>query len=274
MPNGRSEKPSALTQAVTLDVLALLDGPPDAGRLEQALRHLAKWRARLIQNTLTARNGCNVLSGPFKGLIYDTPATEGAGVARLIGCYEASLAPVFEQIIAGAYPLVVDVGCAEGYYAVGLARRMPDTRIMACDSNPEARAACAALARRNGVDGRVTIHGTLDHADLAVCADQRTLILCDIEGAEAVLLDPERAPALIHADILVEVHECFTPGLTDEMTQRFAPTHRVQRIGRSADTAALPDWMEQLSDLDRLLCLWEWRMGPTPWLWMQARDPR
>jgi len=24
--------------------------------------------------------------------------------------------------------------------------------------------------------------------------------------------------------------------------------------------------------MDRLMALWEWRIGPTPWLWMQARD--
>jgi hypothetical protein len=33
----------------------------------------------------------------------------------------------------------------------------------------------------------------------------------------------------------------------------------------------LPEWMEGLSDMDRLLALWEWRTGPTPWLWMQRR---
>jgi hypothetical protein len=29
--------------------------------------------------------------------------------------------------------------------------------------------------------------------------------------------------------------------------------------------------MQELSDLDRLLALWEWRSGPTPWLWMEAQ---
>ena len=48
-------------------------------------------------------------------------------------------------------------------------------------------------------------------------------------------------------------------------------THAGQRIGRRIEPAGLPDWMEELGDLDRLLALWEWRAGPTPWLWMVRR---
>ena len=51
---------------------------------------------------------------------------------------------------------------------------------------------------------------------------------------------------------------------------RFKASHHITRIGRQID-ARLPDWMEELSDLDRLIALWEWRSGPTPWLWMQAK---
>ncbi len=262
--------PSDLTKAVHRDVLAMLDGLPDAKKLENALRHLSKWRAALLENTLATREGRQVLSGPFKGMNYDIRATEGAAPARLIGCYEASLTPIFEQIIARAYPVIMDIGCAEGYYAVGLARQMPQTTMMAFDTNPKAQEACARLAAINGVADRITIGGTVGHDDFARCRDADTLILCDIEGAENALLDPDKAPDLKHADILVEVHDCFNPGLSERIAKRFERSHAVTLIGRSVDTGALPDWMEELSDLDRLLALWEWRIGPTPWLWMQA----
>jgi hypothetical protein len=29
--------------------------------------------------------------------------------------------------------------------------------------------------------------------------------------------------------------------------------------------------MDTLSDFDRLIALWEWRIGPTPWLWMTRK---
>ena len=106
---------------------------------------------------------------------------------------------------------------------------------------------------------------------LALGAAAPTFLLCDIEGAEDSLLDPASAPALTEADILVEVHEALRPGLLATLTQRFAPTHRVTRIDRALRPDLLPDWSEALSDLDRLLLLWEWRATPTPWLWMERR---
>ena len=262
--------PSALTQSATETLRRIAAAAPDPANLAAALRHLAKWRAELVGNTILERSGPVVLSGPFKGMDYAIRASEGSRSARLLGVYEASLAPVIETIIARAYPLVIDVGSAEGYYAIGLARRMPGTRIMARDANPRAQALCHALAARNSVADRVEIGGVMTHADFAICTRQKTLILCDIEGAEADLLDPAEAPGLLTADILVECHDVMQPGLTAALAARFSASHHVTRIDREIN-ATLPVWMEDLSDLDRLIALWEWRGGPTPWLWMQAK---
>lgn len=256
------------TRAVTEAVLRILQGEPDPARLEMALRQLAKWRAELIANTLAQRSGTQILSGPFKGMDYCIRASEGSRPARMIGAYEASLAPVIEEIVKTGYGLVIDVGSAEGYYAVGLARRMPNAVIWARDENPKAQALCQALAQANGVAGRVRVGGVMQHEDFAVCAHQDTLVLCDIEGAEVELLDPLRAKGLLGADILVETHDTFVPGLAEVIAARFRATHHVRLIGRHLDDAGLPAWMEELSDMDRLLALWEWRSGPTPWLWM------
>ncbi|MFC3179582.1 hypothetical protein [Cypionkella sinensis] len=259
---------SPLTISATAALQRLLDGPPDVARLEQAFRHLAKWRSELISNTLAERSGTKVLSGPFKGMDYPVRASEGSRSARLLGAYEAGLAPVIEEIVTRAYPVVIDVGSAEGYYAVGLARRLPKARVLARDANPRAQALCAALAAANGVADRVEIGGLMGHADFDLCSGQKTLVVCDIEGAEAELLDPVRAPGLRAADILVEAHDCMHHGLSHMLVERFKATHRIRVIGRHLDDSGLPDWMEALSDLDRLVALWEWRSGPTPWLWM------
>ena len=262
---------SPLTRAATEALHRITSGEPDGAKLAAALRHLAKWRAELVANTISGRIGTVVSAGPFQGMDYAVRAAEGSRSARLLGVYEASLAPVIEEIVSRDYPLVVDVGSAEGYYAVGLARRMPNARVLARDDNPKARDLCRALAERNGVADRVEVGGRMDHADFALCLTARTVVICDIEGAEAVLLDPARAPGLLHADILVECHDVIQPGLTTLLTDRFQTSHNVQRLDRSLDASTLPDWMEEWTDLDRLLALWEWRGGPTPWLWMTCK---
>lgn len=260
-----------MTKAVTRRLAELTAGEPTMGSLNMALRHLAKWRAQVLENTLVKRSGEVVLSGPFKGLRYAVRASEGSRNARLIGCYEASLHPVIEAIVARGYGLVIDIGSAEGYYATGLALRMPQARVMARDVDPKAREACAAMVAANGLSGRVEIGGEFTHADFALCAGQRTVVFCDIEGAEGELLDPVAAPDLLHADVLVEVHEGMRPGLVALLTERFAPTHVLERIERRLDDSGLPEWTRELGDLDRMLLMWEWRSTPTPWLWMKRR---
>lgn len=266
-----TNSPSPLTTATAEAVLATLNGPHSTEKLHRALRILAKWRSELLGNTLIGRSGTAVLSGPFKGMDYAVRASEGSRASRQIGCYEASLAPVIEAIIAKSPEIVVDIGSAEGYYAVGLARRLPEARVMARDASSKAQQLCAQLARANGVEKQVEIGGIFNHSDFALCNTAKTVVICDIEGAEDALLDPVAAPGLLNADILVECHDGMFPGLADRIRARFDKSHRVTRIDRKLDDSGMPDWMEELSDLDRLMALWEWRAGPTPWLWMEKR---
>ncbi len=249
-----------------------MEGPLDLNQMNNVLRLLAKWRSQLLLQAIVKRDGTIVQSGPFAGMDYPFAASEGAGASRLLGCYEASLAQIIEMIVTRPYRKVIDVGCAEGYYAVGLARRMPQAQIIARDANPAALKICAQLAQANGVANRITLGGLMQHQDFDICADHPTLVVCDIEGAEADLLDPARAMGLRHADILVETHDCIAPGLSRLISDRFGATHNITCIDRALSPDALPAWTHHLSDMDRLLMLWEWRTGPTPWLWMTRKD--
>lgn len=266
-----SETSDPLTRHITEELRRLTAQPADPKILVHALRLLAKWRCALLETHAEGRGMRALVSGPFEEMLYPERASEGARLPRMMGHYEASLAPVVEEIVARAYPLVIDIGAAEGYYAVGLARRMPGSRIMARDGDPVSHERCRRLADANGVGARVEIGGIMTPADFAICRAQDTVVICDIEGAEADLLDPERAPDLLHTDILVEVHEGMRPGTLQLLRTRFAPTHNLLRIDRQLDDTALPDWAHGLSDMDRLLLLWEWRSSPTPWLWMTRR---
>jgi protein-L-isoaspartate O-methyltransferase len=41
------------------------------------------------------------------------------------------LQPYIQQAMGAAYETVLNIGCAEGYYAVGMARQMPASRVLA-----------------------------------------------------------------------------------------------------------------------------------------------
>lgn len=249
----------------------IIGDEPTAHRLNMALRHLAKWRAHVLENALVERSGIHVLSGPFKGMAYPVRASESSRNPRLIGSYEACLAPVIEEIAAGGYKTVIDVGCAEGYYAVGLARRLPKATVIARDTDPRAIESCRAMAEANGVADRVVLGGEVDAAGIGALVKGKTVIVCDTEGAEEFLLDPDAAPKLLEADILVEVHEGMKAGRLALMRARFGESHEITQIDRKLDDSGMPEWTKGLGDMDRLLLMWEWRSTPTPWLWMRRK---
>jgi ribosomal protein L11 methylase PrmA len=109
---------------------------------------------------------------------YGVPASEGGGAPRLMGIYEASLSP----IIASAPDLIIDIGSAEGYYAVGLARRLHHATFWARDADAHARQKCRDLAGLNGVADRVEVGGKMTHADFDICLRHRSVVIRDIEG--------------------------------------------------------------------------------------------
>ena len=192
-------------------------------------KHIRHFEQRLGLPELTRnfieQHGRCVLSGPFANMVYVPQATGSALMPKLVGSYEAELHGTLEKIAATDYLTIIDVGCAEGYYAIGLAMRLPNARIYAFDIDPEARELCTAMARLNGVEKRVTVSGKCGPDDLNRLLTEKSLIVCDCEGFESELLRPDLVPAMAQADILVELHDHVQPGLTPLLLSRFQETH-------------------------------------------------
>jgi hypothetical protein len=148
---------------------------------------------------------------------------------------------------------------------------MPKTRVYAYDTNAAAHPVCQSLAERNGVTERVIIGGAFRGEDFARFAGQRTLVVCDIEGGETALLDPERYPALNAMDVIVELHDSREATPSVLIPERFDATHTVTMVRHGGRAVDLPPLFETLGHLDQLLAVWEWRSGPTPWAVMLAR---
>jgi SAM-dependent methyltransferase len=252
---------------------AVPDKTSEQAQLNNALRLLSKWRSVLIQNTLLQQQGTKVMQGPLAGMDFLPQSAEGCHIAKLLGCYEQPLQPFIEQAIQASYPTILNIGCAEGYYAVGMARRMPSTQVLAFDLNPKAQEVCTALAQKNGVSDRIKVGALFKPEDFQAYANQKVLVLCDIEGAENDLLNPEAAPALKGMDLIVESHECLIPGITQKLIDRFKDSHHLTLVQDNGQRQLQdsPQWFNNLAHLDQLLATWEWRSGATPWLVMKAK---
>lgn len=79
---------------------------------------------RKIVSALTPE--LKVIKGPFEGMKYPSLRAAGSAlVPKLIGTYEIELTPYIMKIIEKNYSIILNIGSAEGYYAVGLALRSP-----------------------------------------------------------------------------------------------------------------------------------------------------
>ncbi|MGO4707256.1 50S ribosomal protein L11 methyltransferase [Microvirga sp. 2MCAF38] len=264
--------------ALTLAEQILSSSMNERQKLEQMLRALAKWRAQLIGSALVAREGTTVRGGPFDGLKYLPGGSEGGLAPKLLGVYETALQPFFAKAPQENYDAVLNVGCAEGFYAVGCARLLPQARILAWDIDPMARRLCAALARLNEVETRVHLREEFKAKAVDEVAAElgsslgrrpRGLLVMDCEGAEFDLLDPASAD-FGWLDIVVEVHPGRGRGVA-QIAGRFEATHAIEVKQANTVVPDLPDWLANLGHLDQLLAVWEWRAVPTPWLVMRAK---
>jgi hypothetical protein len=244
---------------------------PENQELNEVLRRLGRWRSRLLANTYVMRQGTIIAEGPFAGMDYLNDATEGALIPRLLGVYESELHPHLRAFADAGLDCVVDVGCAEGYYAVGLARMMPTVVVHAHDIDPLAREACAGLAAKNGVAERVIVGGEFPPDGFEAFAGRRVLVMVDAEGAEVDILQPALSPALAGMSLVVETHDLYRRGALATMIERFSPTHDIVRVDQQPKTFTMPGWLQELPHLDQLLAVWEWRASPTPWLVMTPK---
>lgn len=253
-----------------LRALTNAQGLSDDELLARSLRVCALWRSKLWANTLAATD-THVRGGPFEGMKYVVNSAEGALLPRLQGTYERELHPHIMALAEEGVERVVDIGCAEGYYAVGLARLMPQAIVHAHDIDETARRRCAILSRENGVAERVIVRGEFRGENFGQYANHKTLIFMDAEGYEDELLRPDLYAGLDEVALIVETHPMYKPGITDSLCERFDATHHIVRVEPKVLDATIDPMILGRSHLDLVLSTWEWRAGPTPWLVLRPR---
>jgi SAM-dependent methyltransferase len=198
-----------------------------------------------------------------------TNLVSGSHVPKLLGSYEQELHGVISEVIAETPPYIVDVGCGEGYYVIGLARRIPGTVAIGYDISESAQSACIRNASLNSVGSRVRVHGKCDHATLNELPLERSVLIVDCEGFELELLDPKMVPGLQKCRVLVELHEALAAGVTRELLDRFSSTHSIRLIDSQARDPREYALLKDLPPRHAAMAIDECRGGPMQWAWMK-----
>lgn len=213
-----------------------------------------------------------VLSGPFAGMRY-LPVASGSGLLpKIVGSYEMEIHSAIAASLRRAYRRVINIGCGEGYYAVGYARALPAATVFAFDPDVLARSRLRALARLNGVTDRIRVGVQCRPQHLGELSGKGCLVVCDCEGCERELLDPQISSSLRDSDILVEIHDFLDSTGSILLAQRFNCTHEILLFDVQPRSAYQAPNLDRLSAEQRNFALWEGRPARTKWGWMRARS--
>lgn len=232
---------------------------------------------RYIEDLVKRRTELVVRAGPFAGMRYLEQAYEGTLIPKLLGIYERELSPYVELACTLHISKIVNIGGGEGYYAIGMARRNPQARVVVFETESGRRSAIQRLAQLNLVGTRIDIRGECEPEGLAAELEgcESTLVICDVEGDEARLIDPEQVAGLRDAYVVVETHNFRAPAVAELLTARLERTHQIQRIWQTERSpnefpfsslylALIPRWY-------LLAAVTEWRPERMCWLWMVPR---
>jgi hypothetical protein len=253
---------------------------PDGIRAPLRALLMPHWHLSTLLVRTAARH--RVVAGPFHGMRIQLSGLSSRHLlGYILGSQELELREVIRRIIGRGYGTIVNVGAADGYYAVGLALRSSSSCVEAFEALGEFHPLIERSARLNGVSTRIALRGMCDANALRQSlqsAKTPALVLMDIEGGEVDLLDPRSIPQLQRTDILVETHDAFVAHATDTLIDRFWETHQVECYTAQARTLSdfpadfLPTfrrWFPRLAvDL-----MDERRPGIQRWLFLTAKRP-
>jgi hypothetical protein len=228
------------------------------------------YRVEHLASAIIDGIGAVVQSGPFRGMQLVPVQMGSLLMPKVLGTYESEISHLFADL--SAFDRVVDIGSAEGYYAVGCPFANPHLRSIAYDANVGAHAVCRQAAEKNGVSDRVEQRHYCSFDELASLATPGTLIVIDIDGGEVDLLCSQPAERLGQATIILEVHKAGSTTTEVDIVPHFSRTHDIEIFRQGAVDANRFGFLRQLSAFERYLTVWEGRQTEA-WLHMTPKRP-
>lgn len=231
------------------------------------LNRLIKERRDLILDYVYKECNGTVKYGPFTGMkiLPEYCWGDGDTGSKLLGLYEVELFEPIEECIAANPDLIINYGCAEGFYGLGMAMHLPNSKVVLFDIEQSA----LDVSRKNAIANNLTnveFSRECNHAYLESILSKASnpIILMDCEGAEDIVLDLKKIPSLAKTTVVVELHDCLLAGITERLINKFEKSHNLEGITQSTPNLHVEPILG-LSDLDKLILYNENRPSTMTW---------
>jgi hypothetical protein len=232
------------------------------------IRWLKENRVLEFAERFSDSHGSSVLHGPFVGMKYPAASILSRhSVPRLLGSYESELHEAIQTGLGYKYERIIDIGSAEGYYAVGFALK-GQAPVVAFEADPRELGLCKEMARANNVEDRLTARSLCSPEALsALTSGMRCFVLCDCEGYESELFDETTVEALGRSEVLIEIHgDAYEP-----LLERLSKSHIVQTfIASDRSASEYPELSCLGPDAELAVC--EYRPAGQRWLFARSRE--
>lgn len=219
-----------------------------------------------------ATYGYTVIGGPFAGMSYVHQAAGSSYLIKLIGIYEEVLHPAVLNAIDRKYSTMIDIGCAEGYYLIGVGSKSKPTRLIGYDIDKQALALTRELYEKNQLTNPLLLLENCTPEDLEERIDGSTLLMCDAEGFEYEILDPSKTPSLANVEtFIVELHDFVVPHVKETLISRFKETHDIAVLRFTNGNPKQYPFLMEIHERDRYTLLRERGEQDQEWLVMERK---
>ncbi|MES1951269.1 hypothetical protein S4A8_10446 [Salinisphaera sp. S4-8] len=193
-----------------------------------------------------------------------------------MGEYEAHVVDRLISLSSEVDGPFIDVGAADGYFAIGMARLEKFEQVIAFEKSAEGRQALSRAVALNDCEGMVDIACELTQfeVDERLGADERALVLIDIEGSEYDLLTSGMLAALRSSYVLVELHPFeIENGIAREqrLIERAHDHFEIEFFIRESYGPNKFSELAAFDDDERLLALSEGRASNMRWMLMSPK---
>ena len=173
------------------------------------------FRKKIISSRLRKSIGNRIINGPFKGMIISENSfwqmTDFSSI--ILGFYERQVLDfVVEKCIELEKPLFINIGAADGFFAIGLIKNGFVNEAICFELTSKGRQTIKRNCVKNEIENSaLKIFGRADidfYKNLPSCS-KNTIVLIDVEGFEFELLTNEALEFLKDSTIIVELHTHF-----------------------------------------------------------------
>ncbi len=245
------------------------------------LTPIEQYKNYLNQKIIKISNS-QVISGPYKGtyLINKSHWSKFDYGSKLLGFYEEQIQNLIVDIQKkNDLKLFLNIGCGDGYHALGLVKNKFFEKSICYDISSEARNILEINIRKNNLYNKFIIkkEANIDEIkrDLETNDIQKTLFLIDIEGDEFTLFKDEDLNFLKKSFIIIEDHNFLIK--EDKIKKNFYTSLnkyfnvRLIENGPRNPFKIQNDLIDQLNDDARFLLLSEGRPKKMRWIFLYPK---